>query len=111
MRTGTWWASWALLVVAALPAAAQSYQQEVATLPRHLPKEVRDFIDRRAACLYFKSELPGQPGERQTEIESTMARLRCGAVCKEESHLQKQYSADQPVLHTLEKSRDWRTDD
>jgi hypothetical protein len=95
----------------ASPALALNYEQELATLPHNLPKEIRDFIDRRASCLYFSGELPGHEGERQAEIEGRIKELRCSTVGQDETSLKRRYAKNPVGLNALNISTAWQMDD
>jgi hypothetical protein len=87
-------------------ALAQTYDENLAALPKGLPASVHDFIDRRANCNHWLGEYP-YDSDRRTEIEAALTKLHCDALKKDEENLRKQYDKDRAVLKALEISKDW----
>ena len=87
------------------PALATPYDDQLAILTRGLPKNVRNFIDRRANCNHWAGEEP-YDAERKAQIEAATNQLRCGSLEKDEATLSRRYSKNGRALKALRASKD-----
>ena len=96
-------------VAAATPA-------EQAARASNLPADVRDFIGRRANCDYWRSEETSYAertelgeddydAEREAQIQSSLKRLRCSDLAKDEAALKQRYANNRAVINALNASK------
>ena len=89
----------------AVPDINGTYEQQLAAVAS-LPRDIRDFIDRRANCNHWLGEEP-YDAERRAEIQFALMALSCADLSKDENSLKSRYSRSEPVLKALIISKDW----
>lgn len=67
-----------------------------------LPRDVRQFLERREGCEHFRGEVPEQPGNerRMRQVEREIRKL-CKGTDKELAQLKRKYASDPKVMRTL----------
>ena len=73
-----------------------------------LPKDVTAFIERRTACNHFAGEFNGDRSQRDRDVTRAMRELRCGALERDETRLQRRHARLPQVSKALSDTRDWQ---
>jgi hypothetical protein len=94
------------LVLLAGQVIAADYETEFSALTQGLPKEIRDFIDRRANCNHWYGEYPYDE-ERKEQIAAALMVLQCDRLRKDERLLHRRYIRNDTAIKALEVSKDW----
>jgi hypothetical protein len=93
------------LIGLCVSAKATPYDDKLAALTHGLPKDIRDFIDRRANCNHWAGE-DAYDTERRAQIEAATNQLGCGHLEKDEVALGRRYSKNGRALRALRVSKD-----
>jgi len=83
-----------------------AYDQDLTRLTQGMPREIHDFIDRRANCNHWRGEY-GYDEERRMMIDAALRELRCSMLESDETVLKQRYGAVPNVLKALEETKDW----
>jgi hypothetical protein len=86
-------------------AKATPYDDKLAVLTHGLPKDIRDFIDRRANCNHWAGE-DAYDTERRAQINAATNQLGCDHLEKDEVTLGRRYSKNGRALKALRVSKD-----
>ena len=86
-------------MIAAMLAAA------LAATPAELPRDVRQFVERRMECDHWTGEEPYDKARRR-EIEAAIRDLRCAAIDRDDQRLTHRYSDRPQVLEALRLARE-----
>jgi hypothetical protein len=78
----------------------------LASLKKGQPRDVRDLIDRLAACTHWSGEEP-YDAERQREISLAMKNLKCSRLEKDEAAARKRYAKQPRTIEVLQQAKDW----
>ncbi|MES2354669.1 MAG: hypothetical protein V4568_09775 [Pseudomonadota bacterium] len=92
-----------LLSINVLYAAAED--DPLVNLKKGQPNDVAALIERRVGCNHWGGEEP-YDGEREKEISSAVAHLKCGRLATDESILIKRYAKKPKALKALKKAKD-----
>ena len=81
-------------------------QTELQARIEHAPREVAKFVERRAACNHWDGEVGSGYLDREKQIQTERAKLRCNAIDADVTTLRKKYRKDSAVLKLLDDTQD-----
>jgi hypothetical protein len=94
---GKWIAALFFMSIAVARAAPED---DLAAMAKALPHDVRVFIARKSECNHWAGEEP-YDAARGKEIERAVARLKCGALDKDEAAIKRRYSRNATIRKAL----------
>ena len=77
----------------------------LAGLKKGQPKDVREMIDRLVGCNHWSGEEP-YDADRNREISSAMANLKCAQLAKDEAAALKRYANKPSTIRALQQARE-----